>query len=84
MFFVYVIKSKVDNRFYVGLTENVERRLKEHNGGKTRSTKPYVPWELCFFETFNTRSEARSREVYFKSGVGKEYIKRYWTGSSVG
>ncbi|HRP32046.1 MAG TPA: GIY-YIG nuclease family protein [Agriterribacter sp.] len=84
MFFVYVIRSKKDGRFYVGLSEEVERRLKEHNSGKTKSTKGYVPWELCFYEQYFTRIEARRREIYLKSGIGKEFIKSYWTGSSVG
>ncbi|PVD51730.1 endonuclease [Terrimonas sp.] len=84
MFFVYVIRSEIDERFYVGLTEDVERRLKEHNSKKTKSTKGYIPWKLCFFETFKTRIEARKREIYLKSGVGKEYIKQNWSGSSVG
>ncbi|MGN6494663.1 MAG: GIY-YIG nuclease family protein [Agriterribacter sp.] len=66
------------------LTSNVENRLKEHNSRKTKSTKAYVPWELCFFEKLNTRVEARQREVYLKSGIGKEYIKQRWSGSSVG
>lgn len=84
MFFVYVIRSKRNGRFYVGISVNVEKRLKEHNSKKTRSTSGYIPWELCFFESFDTRIEARKREIYLKSGVGKEYIKNYRTGSSVG
>ena len=84
MFFVYVIRSTKDGRFYVGLSGNVEKRLKEHNTKKTKSTKGYVPWELCFFESFDTRLGARKREIYLKSGIGKEYIKQYWSGSSVG
>ncbi|MBW7891246.1 MAG: GIY-YIG nuclease family protein [Chitinophagaceae bacterium] len=84
MFFVYVLRSQKDGRFYVGLTDDVTRRLKEHNSGKTKSTKGFIPWELLFFETFVTRIEARNREKYLKSGVGKEYVKSYWSGSSVG
>lgn len=84
MTFVYVIRSLKDGRFYVGLTSNVQRRLSEHNAGRTRSTKGYSPWELFFIEEYETLSEARNREVYLKSGVGKEYIKHKWTGSSAG
>ena len=82
MFFVYVIRSAVDKRFYVGLCADLERRLKEHNSGKTFSTKAYRPWKLFFFETYPTRIEARKREIYLKSGVGKEWIKERWSGSS--
>ncbi len=83
-YFVCVLKSEVDSRFYVGMTVDVEKRLKEHNAGKTKSTKGYKPWVLFFFEEYATRTDARAREVYLKSGVGKEYIKSKWFGSSVG
>jgi putative endonuclease len=62
------------------LTDNVERRLKEHNSGKTSSTKFYAPWALIFVEKFDTRLEARKREIYLKGGSGKEYIKRKYLG----
>ena len=84
MYYVYVLKSESNWRFYVGLTINIERRLSEHNKGYTKSTKGFRPWALFFFESFNTRIEARSREKYLKSGIGKEYIKNKWSGSSAG
>ncbi len=76
MMYIYVICSQKDGRFYVGMTENVERRLKEHNQGKTKSTKGFRPWELFFFEEFETREIARNREKYLKSGYGKQWIKQ--------
>jgi putative endonuclease len=75
MFFVYIIKSEVDGRFYKGLTANLERRIKEHNSTKTKSTKAYIPWVLVYKEEFQTRKEARDKEKYFKSGIGRDYIK---------
>jgi putative endonuclease len=75
MYFVYAIKSQIDSRIYVGMTEDVARRLKEHNLGKTKSTKGYRPWQLIYTELLPSRSEARIREKYFKSGVGKEFLK---------
>jgi len=60
-FYVYVLRSVDFKRNYVGFTENVERRLKEHNSGKTKSTKPYRPWKLLFFETFISKIWSRSR-----------------------
>ena len=84
MFFVYVIRSEKDSRFYVGMTQDVIVRLNQHNKGYNRSTKAYCPWVLFFCEEFETRVEARNREVYLKSGVGTEYIKSKWSGSSVG
>lgn len=49
-YIVYAIKSEVDNRVYVGFTDNLERRLSEHNEGKTKSTKGYLPWDLIYSE----------------------------------
>ena len=58
------------------------RRLKEHNTGKTFSTKGYRPWVLVFVEEYMSRAEARNREKYLKGGSGKEFIKSKWSGSS--
>ncbi len=84
MIHVYVLKSLNNWRFYVGMTANVEKRLKEHNSGFTKSTKGYLPWDLFFFESYPSRFEARKREKYLKSGVGKEFIKEKWSHSSAG
>ena len=82
--FVYVLKSQNNWRFYVGMTANIEKRLGEHNRGYTKSTKAYSPWVLFFFEEYDTREEARKREIYLKSGIGKEKIKENWSRSSAG
>jgi len=74
MYFVYVIKSKVDGRLYKGLSTDPENRLREHNTGKTKSTRPYKPWELVYTEEFDDIEEARKRELYLKSGIGREYL----------
>lgn len=79
--FVYVIRSLKDGRLYVGMSANVSIRLKQHNMGKTTSTKGYIPWELVYFEELENRVAARKREKYFKSGSGKEYLKN-WLRSS--
>jgi len=75
MFFVYVLKSLDHYQFYVGMTQNVQRRVDEHNKGRTKSTKGWRPWVLFFFEEFADRAEARKREKYLKSGFGKQWIK---------
>ncbi len=75
---VYVLKSGDYWRFYVGMTTHIERRLSEHNSGKTRSTKGYRPRHLFFTETYETRAAAKSREKYLKSGYGKQWIKDKW------
>lgn len=75
-YYVYVLKSLKDGRFYKGLTKDVETRLKEHNTGQQKSTKGFRPWVLIYKEEFGTLFEAREREKYLKSGIGREFIKK--------
>jgi putative endonuclease len=74
---VYVLKSRIDGRLYKGMTENLERRLFEHNSGNQKSTKAFKPWDLVYSKEFDTRDEARNYEKYLKSGVGREFLKVY-------
>ena len=74
-YFVYVLESEIDGRLYKGQTSDVEKRLTEHNSGKTKSTKGYKPWKLVYFEKFETRDEAVLREKFFKTGSGRELLK---------
>ena len=69
------MKSERDARIYVGMCTDIEVRLKEHNSGKTKSTKGFKPWKLIYKEETINRIEARKREIYLKSGVGKEFLK---------
>ena len=57
------------------MTNEVERRFDEHNTGKNKTTRPYKPFKLFYSEKFRTRTEARKREKYLKSGIGKEFLK---------
>ena len=75
MFYVYAIKSISRKYIYVGMTNDLERRLKEHNGKQNRSTKAYAPFILIYSEMVETRMDARKREIYLKSGIGKEFLK---------
>ncbi len=76
MFYVYALSSLSYNYIYVGLTQNVENRKKRHNDGRERTTKFYRPFILIYTEVCNTRPEARIREKYWKSGIGKEKLKK--------
>jgi putative endonuclease len=58
------------------MTIDVAKRLRQHNLKQNKSTKAYSPWVLIHQEKFNTRIEAREREKYFKSGIGKEPARR--------
>ncbi len=74
-YFVYVLKSKSHNNFYIGSTKDIEERIKEHNLGKCRYTSGRGPWELIYKEEYNSRSEAMKREKFLKSGKGREFLK---------
>ena len=72
---VYAIISETSNEIYVGMARSATKRLGDHNGGKNRYTKGLRPWKLFFLESFPDWSTARKREIYLKSGVGKEFLK---------
>lgn len=63
-YFTYVIYSESHNRYYKGMTEDIEKRLKEHNSGQTSSTKFYKPWKLIYFEEFSNRDDARKKKNF--------------------
>jgi len=76
MFFVYILKSVHNGRYYIGSSDNIERRLHQHNLGLVRSTKHYAPWLLVGKEQFLTLSEARKREKQLKSWKKRSAIER--------
>jgi putative endonuclease len=76
-FYTYVIYSKKFNRFYKGHCQDLNDRIKQHNQGQTRSTRPFIPWELILHETFNTREEAIKREKYLKTAAGRRFLKKF-------
>ena len=76
MYVVYVIKSLMFPFTYVGFTDNLERRMNQHNNARGRSTKPYAPFELIHTEIWEDRISARKREKYLKSTAGKNYLRK--------
>ena len=72
---VYALQSAVDGRIYAGFTSDIEKRLVQHNSGKTKSTKGFIPWKVIYTIQVEGRENARAKEVYLKSGVGKEFLK---------
>ena len=72
---VYALQSVNRNYIYVGMTTNLESRLMRHNNGHNKKTKPYRPFKVIYTENYPTRIEAREREKYLKSGIGKEFLK---------
>lgn len=76
MYFVYFIQSQTNGDLYIGSTEDVENRLRRHNAGRVKSTKPNKPWKLIGFKEFTTRSEAVRIEKFFKQHQQKEILKK--------
>ncbi len=76
MYFVYILQSLKSGRRYTGYTNNLERRLAEHNAGRTRSLFKYRPLEIIYTEEYNTLNEARSRERQIKSYRSGEAFKK--------
>ena len=72
MAYVYVLYNQEVDRFYIGSTRDLEKRIKDHQAGKVRSTKAYRPWKTVHTEEFESYSDARKREYFLKSGVGRK------------
>jgi len=66
MFYVYILKSKKDNKTYIGYTDNLRRRLGEHNNLQNKSTRNRAPLELIYHESYKSKSDAKYREHNLK------------------
>lgn len=75
MHYVYVLRSLRDLKKYVGVTGDLEKRVKAHNWGRVSSTKSRRPFELIYVEKFESREIAEKRERFLKSGKGYEVLK---------
>ncbi len=74
--YVYVLQSEVDGNNYVGCTNNLRKRIEEHNSGKNFSTRFRTPFKLIYTEIYPNQQDAFNREKFLKTGWGKNYIKR--------
>ena len=79
-YFVYILKSRRDGKFYIGSTANVSSRLRFHNAGLQRSTRNRIPFELVLTEEFASKSDALRREQQIKSWKGGEAFNRLIDG----
>ena len=81
MFSVYVIRSETAGKIYIGHTQDLEKRLREHNDPECYSskfTKRFPgPWVLLYSESYGTRSEAFRRERWLKTGSGREFLRTH-------
>ncbi|HEY4715083.1 hypothetical protein A3A09_02040 [Candidatus Nomurabacteria bacterium RIFCSPLOWO2_01_FULL_42_20] len=77
MYYMYILKSKKDEKLYIGSTNDLRRRLSEHNAGEVSSTKPRRPFDIRYYEAFYSESDARKREASLKKdGKALGQLKR--------
>lgn len=74
-YYIYVLRSIKDNRFYTGYSSNLKKRIQQHQKGLVQSTKHRLPVELIYFEGCNNQQDATKREKYLKTTYGKRYLK---------
>ena len=83
MYYVYILYSARLDRYYVGSTNDIERRMLDHNRGKTSYARQGMPWELKYTEQYHTRSEAMRRESQIKQQKSRVYIESLIKGTTV-
>jgi len=81
MHYTYVLLSQADQRFYIGATQDLKRRLEEHQAGRVGSTAYRRPLKLLYYEACLSAEDAYRRERYLKSGRGGRYIKQRLSSS---
>ena len=75
MYTTYILYSDSLNKYYVGSTNDVDRRLSEHNRKKGKFTDLGIPWKIVYSEVFDSAKQARNRELYIKSRKSRKYIE---------
>jgi len=77
MYIVYILKTHKDlSKTYIGITEDLEKRLKEHNNGASYYSKRYAPWYIETYITFRDKGLAESFEKYLKEGSGQAFMTK--------
>ena len=75
MYYVYILKSEIDNNLYVGYSSDLKNRFQQHTEGLVPSTKNRRPLKLLYYEACLNQLDATHREKYLKTSWGKRYIK---------
>ena len=75
MYYTYILRSLKDGTYYYGSTDNIAKRIEQHNRGKVRYTKGHLPYVLHYSEEFPTRADAIRREKFFKSIAGYRWLR---------
>ena len=73
--YCYILFSVKLNKYYIGSTPDIERRLEEHNRGKEKFTRTGVPWKLVYKEIFDDLKLARQREAHIKKMKSRKFIE---------
>lgn len=74
-YYVYILSSQIDSSWYIGFTDDLDKRLILHNSGKSYYTKRKMPWGVIYYEVAFNKYDAIAREKYLKTGMGGRYIK---------
>lgn len=83
MFYTYILRNYVTNRYYIGFSPNLKNRLIKHKSGKVLSTKSNLNYELEWYCAFKTREQALLFEQYLKTGSGIAFMRKRFFKSNV-
>ncbi|MGE0642859.1 MAG: GIY-YIG nuclease family protein [Nitrospira sp.] len=75
IYYLYILLNEAGTRTYTGVSDDIEKRLKEHNEGKVTSSRPYRPYKVIYTQAFTTLRETRQEERYYKSATGRRRLK---------
>jgi putative endonuclease len=77
MYYVYILKNKIDKSWYIGYSANLKKRIKEHlSGNGCQTTSKKHNWELIYYEAYLNKYDALGREKFLKSGAGRKYLNK--------
>ena len=76
MHYVYVLQSQSDHGLYIGYSASLRRRLQEHQVGLAFATSFRGPWQLIYYEAYVEELDARGREEFLKSGLGRKLLAK--------
>jgi putative endonuclease len=76
MYYIYILQSLKDKKLYIGFSENLKQRIRDHQIGKVKSTKIRRPFDLIYYEAYKLKSDARKQELFYKTGQGRRLLKK--------
>jgi len=76
VYYTYILSSEKDSSYYIGFTNKLQKRIRQHNSGKSKYTSKHRPYKLIYYEPFETKTEAIQREKYFKTKEGRDFFLR--------